>query len=328
MIANVRTAYWRAVSAERLVGRLKALESDIQSALSSSEKSYRDRQTAPLAALTYQRELLTIQQDIQSMEKDLKLSKMQLAALMNIDPSQEYELVVPDRLEALEGIKLKPEQLVDFALQHRPELRELSYEQRINKREANAALLEVLPNLSLFGGFNHNSNDFLFNNNWVNWGASTSWNILNAYKYPKKKNLVEVNGALLDQRALALTMAVITQVHVSASQFEVAKRKLSTSMKFNSVNNNILEQTVAGHRTRKVSDQTLVRERMNQLVSEAKYDIAYAELQNSYADIFSAVGQEVYGDIAANTATVDTLSEHLRSHWMKLKNAMVKPANG
>ena len=324
VIANVRTAYWRAVSAERLVGRLKVLESDIRSALASSEQSYLGRQTAPLDALTYQRELLTIQQDIQSMEKDLMLSKMQLAALMNIDPSEEYQLVVPDRIEALEGIKLRPERLVDHALQHRPELIELSYEQRINKREANAALLEVLPNLSFFGGFNHNSNDFLFNNDWVNWGASTSWNILNAYKYPKKKNLVEVNGALLDQRALALTMAVITQVHVSASQFEVAKRKLSTSMKFNSVNNNILEQTVAGHRTRKVSDQTLVRERMNQLVSEARYDIAYAELQNSYADIFSAVGQEVYGDIAANTATVDTLSEHLRSHWMKLKNAMVK----
>ena len=107
---------------------------------------------------------------------------------------------------------------------------------------------------------------------------------------------------------------------MSASQFEVAKRKLGTSMKFN----NILEQTVAGHRTRKVSDQTLVRERMNQLVSEARYDIAYAELQNSYADIFSAVGQEVYGDIEANTATVDALSEHLRGHWMKLKNAMAK----
>ena len=113
------------------------------------------------------------------MEKDLMLSKMQLAALMNIDPSEDYQLVVPDRIEALEGIKLKPERLVDYALQHRPELKERSYEQRINKREANAALLEVLPNLSLFGGFNYNSNDFLFNNDWVNWGASTSWNILN-----------------------------------------------------------------------------------------------------------------------------------------------------
>ena len=161
---------------------MKVLESDIRSALASSEQSYLGRQTAPLAALTYQRELLTIQQDIQSMEKDLMLSKMQLAALMNIDPSEEYQLVVPDRIEALEGIKLRPERLVDHALQHRPELKELSYEQRINKREANAALLEVLPNLSLFGGFNYNSNDFLFNDNWVNWGASTSWNILNAYK--------------------------------------------------------------------------------------------------------------------------------------------------
>ena len=143
----------------------------------------------------------------------------------------------------------------------------------------------MLPNLSLFGGFNHNSNDFLFNNNWINWGASTSWNILNAYKYPKKKNVVKVNGELLDQRALALTMAVITQVHVSASQFEVAKRKLGTSMKFNKVNNHILEQAEAGHSVRKVSDQTLVRERMNQLVSEAKYDIAYAELQLSLIHI-------------------------------------------
>ena len=63
---------------------------------------------------------------------------------------------------------------------------------------------------------------------------------------------------------------------------------------------------------------------MNQLVSEAKYDIAYAELQNTYADIFTAVGQEVYGDIEASTATVDTLTEHLRGHWQRLKNSMAK----
>ena len=81
-------------------------------------------------------------------------------------------------------------------------------------REGWLCQLSTLPSW-----FNHNSNDFLFNNNWINWGASTSWNILNAYKYPKKKNVVKVNGELLDQRALALTMAVITQVHVSASQF-------------------------------------------------------------------------------------------------------------
>lgn len=114
-------------------------------------------------------------------------------------------------------------------------------------------------------------------------------------------------------------MAVVTQVHVSASQFEVAKRKLRTTNRFNTVNSNILEQTVAGHKARKVSDQTLVRERMNQLVSEARYDIAYADLQNAYADIFSAVGQEVYGEIDASNASVAQLTEHLRGYWVKLQ---------
>jgi len=324
VIANVRTAYWRAVSAERLVARLKELESDIQGALDSSEETYNNRQTAPLVALTYQRELLKIQQDIQSMENDLSLSKKQLAALMNIDPSIKYRLVVPDRVVAMQGVKINPDILVDYALKNRPELRELSYEQRINKSEADVALLEILPNLSLFGGFSHNSNDFLYNNSWTSWGAQASWNILNAYKYPYKKRTVKINSEFLDQRALALTMAVITQVHVSASQFEVAKRKLATTKKFNKVNSDILEQTFAGHKTRKVSDQTLVRERMNQLVSEAKYDIAYAELQNTYADIFASVGQDVYGNIDANAASVNELSEHLKGFWERLRKNFEK----
>ena len=119
VIANVRTAYWRAVSAERLVGRLKDLETDIQTALAQSEETYKNRKSAPLVALTYQRELLTIQQDIQSLESDLKLSKKQLAALMNIDPSSDYKLVVPNRIDLLQNVKLKPAQLVDYALVHR-----------------------------------------------------------------------------------------------------------------------------------------------------------------------------------------------------------------
>ena len=328
VIANVRTAYWRAVSAERLVDRLKDLESDIQGALYASEESYRDRQIAPLAALTYQRELLQIQEEIQDMENDLKLAKTQLAALMNIDPGTDYALVVPDRSNNLTAVKFLPSKLVDFALKNRPELRELSYEQRINEREANAALLEILPNLSFFGGFNHNDNDFLFNSSWRSWGAQASWNILNAYRYPFRKRAVEVNGQLLDQRALALTMAIITQVHVSASQFEVAKRSLDTSSRFNNVNNSILEQTVAGHNARKVSDQTLVRERMNQLVSEVRYDIAYADLQNSYADIFATVGLQVHGDVNADEMTVEQLAEHLGDFWIRLKNSMEKKSNG
>jgi len=152
-------------------------------------------------------------------------------------------------------------------LHDRPELRELSYEQRINKQQAQVALLEVLPNLSFFGGFNYNNNEFLYNNQWADWGARTSWNIVDAFKYGHKKRTVKVNGEYLDQRALALTMAVITQVHVGVSRFEVAKRKLDTVQKLHIVNNNILDQIEGGYKSKKVSYQTYVRENMNSIVA-------------------------------------------------------------
>jgi len=319
VIANVRTAYWRAVSAEKLINRLKSFETDIEQALDASEKVFSDRKTAPLPALTYQRELLQIQQNIQSMEGEMRLAKMQLAALMNFDPSTQYTLSVPAAHESLDQLDLDAEDLVDTALLDRPELRELTYEQRINKKQAQVALLEVLPNLSFFGGFNYNNNDFLYNNHWASWGAQTSWNIVDAFKYPYKKRTVAVNGEYLDQRALALTMAVITQVHVSVSQFEVAKRKMDTVHKLHRVNSNILDQIVGGYESKKVSYQTYVRENMNSIVAEAKYDIAYAEVQNAFADIYTAIGQHVFGDVDAAEMSVDELSNHLSDYWSNIK---------
>ena len=315
IIANVRTAYWRAVSAERLVSRLQEFQGDITQALQASEEAFKERKTAPLRGLHYQRELLEIQQQIQSMQAEMNLAKMQLAALMNIDPSVEYSLELNTRIDNLPTLTLNAEKLVDGALINRPELRELAYEQRVNKKQAEVALLEVLPGLSFFGSFNHNDNKFLYNNNWANWGAQTSWNIVEAFKYPHKKRVVKVNGELLDHKALALTMAVITQVHVSATQFEVAKRKLYTVQKFNTVNQNIREQVLAGYKSKKVSHQTYVRENMNSIVAEAKHDMAYAELQNRYADIFSAIGYQVYGDANTSEMTVVELSDHLRKQW-------------
>jgi len=217
--------------------------------------------------------------------------------------------------------------LVDIALINRPEIRELTYEQRINKVQARIALLEVLPNLSFFGGFNYNSKDFLYNNSWVSWGAQTSWDVFNAFKYPLKKRTVEVNGEYLDQRALALTMAVVTQVHVSASQYEIAKRKLRTESRFLDVNNNILTQIELGHKARKVSYQTYVRENMNNIVAEAKYDMAYAALQNSLADIYTAVGQPVYGDVNAAQMSVDELANHLATYWDNLNVQLITREN-
>lgn len=322
IIEDVRTAYWRTVSAERLVEKLTNLESDISKALTASDNSFRQRKTPPLAALTYQRELLDIQNEIQTMHNDLFVAKRQLAALMNVSPSTQFTLELPPRELQVTVIKIDPRKMVNAALIYRPELRELNYEQRINENEATSSLLKLLPGLNLFGGFNYNSNDFLYNNNWANWGAAASWNIFEAFRYPAHKRTNEIEKELLNQRSLALTMAVITQVHVSATRYQIAKKKLDTMSKYFSVTNNILSQIEAGYKARKVSQQNFVREKMNSIVAEAKYDVAQANLQNAYANIYASVGRDTFGNFNTVNSTVPELAKHLQSHWGKLEREL------
>ena len=322
IIEDVRTAYWRAVSAQNLVDRLSSLEDDIEKALTESDAAFRKKQTSPLAALTYQRELLDIQNTIQQMHSESVAAKRQLAALMNVSPSTVFTLAIPDRDTRESGVVFKPEAMVRHALVNRPELRELNYEQRISENEATGALLDLLPSLRVFGGFNHNSNDFLFNSDWLSWGAQASWNIFKVFSYPATQRTNELQQELLNQRSLALTMAVITQVHVGISRYEIAKRRMNTSHNYFDVNNNIMEQTQKGYDARSVSYQNFVREQMNSIVAEARFDVARASLENAYANIFASIGQDTFGDIDVEESSVADLGNHLQGYWESLRAAV------
>ena len=315
VVEDVRTAYWRAVSAQRLIKKLTSLESDIEGVLQASNTAYERRQTAPLSTLTYQRELLTIKEEIQNLQEELAVSKQQLAALINIDPGEAFELALPSRENASISFNVPASQMVNTALQNRPELREASYRKRINEKEATAALLDLLPSLRAYGGFNYDSNDFLFNNNWAGWGARASWNLVQAFRYPARKATVKRQGDLLRQRELAVTMAVITQVHVSRTRFELAKRKVDTIGRYHGVQSSILDHITAGYDTRRISKQTYIREQMNKLVAEAKFDIALADLQNAFATMHSAMGLDPFGVDVNGNETVDELTAKLKHHW-------------
>ena len=96
----------------------------------------------------------------------------------------------------------------------------------------------------------------------------------------RTEKAVRAQEDLLRQRELALTMAVITQVHVSRARFGHLKEELDTAAHQMRVQDKILYQIRSGHKAGAMSQQTLLREEMNTLVAEVKYDIAYADAQN------------------------------------------------
>ena len=317
VIEDVRTAYWRAVSADRLVVGLRKLERRAQRALKNSAALQRDGQTSPLTALTYQRELVEIQQRIQRLEKDLSLAKIQLAALMNVRPGEHFTLAQPKRRSSSTKLKMTGEEMVFAALENRPEIRDVQYQLRINAKESKRALLEMLPTANLFATANWDSDSYLNNSNWIGWGAKATWNMLNVFKYPAQKRVIKAKDEVLDARALAVTMAIITQVHVSRVRYNHSKKLYRTAAKHLSVQRGIVKQIRSSHAEGQASEQTLIREEMNTLASQVSADIAYADLQNAYANIFASMGIDPYANDLKAADTIEGLAHSLQQVWIE-----------
>ena len=317
VIEDVRTAYWRAVSADRLVTGLRKLEGRVQRAYRNSKALEREGETSPLTALTYQRELVEVQQRIQRLEKDLSLAKIQLAALMNIKPGTHFTLAQPVRRVNSTKLPISLDEMVHAALENRPEIRDIQYQLRINAKEGKAALLELLPTATLFGSANFDSDSQLLHGNWLGWGAKATWNALNVFKYPAKKAVIQTKDDVLDQRALAITMAIMTQVHVSRVRYAHSRKLYVTAARHLKVQKGIRHQVREAAALEQASEQTLIREEMNTLASEVQADIAYAELQNAYANIYASIGLDPYGEDLNLDAGLGTVTASLERTWIE-----------
>lgn len=317
IVEDVRTAFWRAVSADRLVGRLRGLEARTQAALASTRAMASDGKTSPITALTYERELVEIRRTVEELQRELSVAKSQLAALMNVPPDSKFTLAGRRHGTRSSILGLSTEEMIRIAVTHRPELLEVAYKLRINEHEAHAALLELLPGLQVYANSNYDSNAFTFYNDWVSWGAKASWNLLKVFQYPARRDVIEGQDELLDAQALAVTMAIMTQVHVSRVRFLFYQRELRTASEYLDVQNRLLHQMRVEASADRVSEQTLIREEMNTLVAEVKRDVAYADLQNSYANVFASLGLDPYADEIDLDLSVDELAAQLKQLWFE-----------
>ncbi|MBM2811236.1 MAG: putative Outer rane efflux protein [Chloroflexi bacterium] len=324
VMQDVRSAYWRAVSAERILPSLKMLDEWVKSALENAQAVQDEKLSTPLVPLQYKLDLLNTQRLTQQFFRDLSTAKLQLAALINLPPGQEQEmrLMVPEREAGTLNLPLDMTVLEVRALEARPELRMIDYRRRINARETKAAILEMLPSLNLQAGGNYNSNSFLFNNNWAAYAARASWNLLNMFRYPARAKTIEAQEKVLHTQDLALTMAIMSQVHVSVAQVAQAKKETSTARLYHDTQSQITEQTRLAWRTARLSEQAMLRERVNQVAAQLRYDAMEADLQTAWASLLAAVGEDVLPNDLTQEQSLSDLALQLRIRWAKSKELL------
>ena len=320
---DVRSAYWRAVSAERILPALKQLDEWVKTALEKAQAVQDEQLSAPLVPLQYKLDLLNTQRYIQQLFRELNTARLELAVLINLPPGQEKDLVlmVPDRDSHTIQLPANIEELEARALEARPELRMVDYRRRINAHEAKAAILEMMPSLNLVVGANYSSNSFLFNNHWAAYAARASWNLLSLVRYPARAKTIEAQDTVLRTQNLALAMAVMSQVHVSVAQVAHAKRERQTAVLYYETQAQITEHTRLAWRTARSSEQALLRERVAQVAAQLRYDAVEAELQTSWASLLSAIGEDVLPNDLTAEHSLSDLALQLRIRWNKSKES-------
>ncbi|MFM9972996.1 MAG: TolC family protein [Beijerinckiaceae bacterium] len=317
IIEDVRTAYWRAIASEKLASRIPGMESRIGQVQRSNAALRNAGQTSPIAALTFEREVIDLQREIRRMETELANARLQLASLMNVDPGTAFNLVQPKRDRKSLGLPGSNAQMVNTALLNRAEIRDLILQKRINETEAKVAIVELLPGIQAFVGGNVDQNSFLTKASWIGWGARASWNLINIIRYPQKSEVIQSQDRVLDQKALAGTMAIMTQVYVSRARFHHTGKELGVANSYEAVQGQLLGQVKAEAAAGKTSDQTVLREQMNQLIATVRSDLAYANWQNAYASVYAAIGVDPYASFVSPESSVKDLAAQIRTSWFE-----------
>jgi outer membrane protein TolC len=291
IIRQTRGAYWNAVTAERLKERVAETLAETRRSLDYARQTGERRLVAPLTALRYQRDLLGMVRQLETLDADFALARSRLASLMNLAPGTEFQLARVDD-DALVAPKLPFERgdLEALAMVRRAELREEGYLGRNAALETRMSLLRLLPNASLFGGANYDSNKYLVNEHWADAGIQVSWNLLSVLSWPAVEKSGKTREQVAELRRQALRMTVLTQVNVAWLERERAEAAFIRAGELSRLQDAIRDQIENAARSQAETQLELARARVETLLSTRARDLAYAELLNAQSTVYQAAG--------------------------------------
>ncbi|MCB1418266.1 MAG: TolC family protein, partial [Notoacmeibacter sp.] len=95
------------------------------------------------------------------------------------------------------------------------------------------------------------------------------------------------------------------------------RKEAATAAEYYNVQRKILGQVKASAAAQVSSEQSLIREEMNTLVSSVQFDLAYADLQNAFAAVYTSLGADPYEEPLSSAMGIDEIATILRSAWRK-----------
>ncbi|MBF0399488.1 MAG: TolC family protein [Magnetococcales bacterium] len=331
---EVQSAYWRAASAQQLQGRIEPVLKEARVALAVAHQVEKERLRPQLEMMRFQRELLEVVQQLETLREELALAKKNLALLINLPPGTDFELnIPPENSLTVTPIRATVAEMEQLALMNRPELRMELYKSRISAAETRKALLRMLPGLEFKTASHYDSNSFAMDSNWQDAGLQVTGNLMKLVAGPTAIRLADNQAILSQLRRVALNMAILSQVHISYRKYQDANRRLESFSNISAVDQRIQENLALDAGSTNQNRLEQIRAATRAIMSQLQRNKAYAELQNAIGMIFVSLGVDLL-PTASQEAPLPLLSQSIRESVMawqegiSLPPRMETPADG
>lgn len=330
IVQDVRSAYWRAVAAERMLKQIDTLMVRVEKAQDNSQKMSDQRVGDPVQALGYQRSLIQATRQLEEQRKALSLAKTELATLINLPLGTDLTLATTNDYSVPE-LKVDMATLEREALASRPELREQDYQTRISSAETRKAMLRMLPGLEFSAGGHYDSNSFLVNDKWADLGVKVTWNLFNVLSAPAAIDAAKAGEDVAAARRQAMSVAVLAQLYVANANYRESVHQFKTSQQLANIDGQIVGQLRNRYQAAGLGELDLIQGELNTLQADLRRDLAYADLRNAYGQIFASAGLDPLPEqlpstkVQAISAALNTRESEWEAGNIGVPVAMAKP---
>lgn len=311
LLQDVRRAFWRAASAQRLNRQIADSIQAAEAALPNARKVETEGLRSPVDSLRYQKALLDLIRQLEAARAQLAVSKTELAQLINLPLDQPYSLAVPGELR-IKTVSLPIGQMEETALLLNPDIRELSYQKRISVDETRKALLKLLPGITLSYDPSFDSNSFLVNHQWATAGVRIGGYLSNLLTFPTTYRRAQDGETLADLKREAMSMAVLAKLHIAYQQYLDASKQFRRAQQVADVDQRLYEQIRNRNATDVGGDLERISAQVSAEMSQLQRYQSYAETQSALGRLYATMGIDPLPEGEVDTLDLVSLDRALR----------------
>ena len=327
LMQDVRRAFWRAASAQKLSAKVRDAVRAAESALPAARKAEQEALRSPIDSLRYQKLLLDLLRQLESVDQLLATAKTDLAALIALPPGRSFSVAIPVRgMPGPIGISVKD--MEEVALLRNPDIREMSYQRRISVDESRKALLRLLPSANLIYSPNYDSNSYLVHNHWSYGAARVSGYLNNILQAPYQIQRAQTVETLAEERRKAVSVAVLAKLHIAYQQYYSAAREYRLSNRLADVDDRLFQQIANRASSDVQSELEKISAQVSAVNSDLRRYLSYADAQAALGRVYATLGLDPVADEAA-TLDIKDLAATIRKSmddWRKTRSQTLMSA--